>query len=60
MVLDFIVNLLVLLLIIFLIVRLVDTENILEWKIVNFINNSYNQIKNKILSIWYMIQTMVR
>lgn len=52
MVLDFIVNLLVLLLIIFLIVRLVDTENILEWKIVNFINNSYNQIKNKILSIW--------
>jgi hypothetical protein len=45
-------DIIVLLIILFLIINLFDNNRILEWKFVNFVNNSYNWVVNKIKGIW--------
>lgn len=50
--LDVFVDLFVLLLIIHLIIDIFDKNKVLEWKFVNFVNNSYDWVANKLKNIW--------
>lgn len=50
--LDIFMDVFVLLLIVYLIIGLFDKNNTLEWKFVNFVNNSYDWVVNKIKVIW--------
>ena len=49
---NILMDVIILLIILFLIINLFDSNRVLEWKIVNFVNNSYNWIENKIKAIW--------
>lgn len=45
-------DVIVLLIVLFLVINLFDSNRTLEWKFVNFVNNSYEWIVNKIKNIW--------
>ena len=52
MFLDVFFNVFILLLIVYLIINLFDKNKTLEWKFVNFVNNSYDWVANKLKNIW--------
>jgi hypothetical protein len=41
-----------LLIVLFLVINLFDGNRTLEWKFVNFVNNSYDWVVNKIKNTW--------
>lgn len=52
MFLDVFFNVFILLLVVYLIINLFDKNRTLEWKFVNFVNNSYDWVANKLKNIW--------
>ena len=52
MFLDVFFNVFILLLIVYLIINLFDKNKTLEWKFVNFVNNSYDWVATKLKNIW--------
>lgn len=52
MVVDVLMDVIILLIVLFLVINLFDSNRTLEWKFVNFVNNSYNWVVNKIKGIW--------
>lgn len=49
---DGMMDVIILLIVLFLIINLFDSNRTLEWKFVNFVNNSYDWVVNKIKGIW--------
>lgn len=49
---DGMMDVIVLLIVLFLVINLFDSNRTLEWKFVNFVNNSYDWVVNKIKGIW--------
>jgi hypothetical protein len=49
---DGMMDVIIFLIVLFLIINLFDSNRTLEWKFVNFVNNSYNWVVNKIKGIW--------
>ena len=47
-----VLDVIVLLIVLFLFINLLDSNRTLEWKFVNFVNNSYDWVVNKIKGIW--------
>lgn len=52
MFLDVFFNVFILLFVVYLIINLFDKNRTLEWKFVNFVNNSYDWVVNKIKGLW--------
>lgn len=49
-------DVIVLLIVLFLVINLFDSNKTLEWKFVNFVNNSYDWVENKIKNIWQKVK----
>ena len=49
---DGLMDVIILLIVLFLVINLFDSNRTLEWKFVNFVNNSYDWVVNKIKVIW--------
>jgi hypothetical protein len=45
-------DVIILLIVLFLVINLFDGNRTLEWKFVNFVNNFYDWVVNKIKNIW--------
>lgn len=49
---DCLMDVIILLIVLFLVINLFDNNRTLEWKFVNFVNNSYDWVVNKLKNIW--------